>query len=85
MIKYTCNYLSPAKTKIMRNVSAVLLQRLRHFLRTDDVTASNVQRCAYKRSGLCLKFSCYLVVVVIALLFYVHGKHLRSCRDGQLT
>ena len=21
----------------------------------------------------------------IALLFYVHGKHLRSCRDGQLT
>ena len=25
------------------------------------------------------------IVVVIALLFYVHGKHLRSCRDGQLT
>ena len=25
------------------------------------------------------------VVVVRALLFYVHGKHLRSCRDGQLT
>ena len=24
------------------------------------------------------------VVVVVALLFYVHGKHLR-CRDGQLT
>ena len=23
---------------------------------------------------------CYVV-----LLFYVHGKHLRSCRDGQLT
>ena len=23
--------------------------------------------------------------VVFALLFYVHGKHLRSCRDGQLT
>ena len=22
---------------------------------------------------------------VIVLLFYVHGKHLRSCRDGQLT
>ena len=30
---------------------------------------------------ICLK----LVVVVVALLFYVHGKHLRSCRDGQLT
>ena len=25
------------------------------------------------------------VVVVFALLFYVHCKHLRSCRDGQLT
>ena len=25
------------------------------------------------------------MVVVVALLFYVHGKHLRSCRDGQLT
>ena len=28
---------------------------------------------------------CDCVVVVVALLFYVHGKHLRSCRDGQLT
>ena len=25
------------------------------------------------------------VVVVVVVLFYVHGKHLRSCRDGQLT
>ena len=25
------------------------------------------------------------VVVVVALLFYVHCKHLRSCRDGRLT
>ena len=25
------------------------------------------------------------VVVVVVLLFYVHGKHLRSCRDGHLT
>ena len=24
-------------------------------------------------------------VVVVALLFYVHGKHQRSCQDGQLT
>ena len=22
---------------------------------------------------------------VVVLLFYVHGKHLRLCRDGQLT
>ena len=26
-----------------------------------------------------------VIVVVVALLFYVHDKHLRSCRDGQLT
>ena len=26
-----------------------------------------------------------VVVVVVVLLFYVHGKQLRSCRDGQLT
>ena len=25
------------------------------------------------------------IVVVVVLLFYVHGKHLRSCRDGHLT
>ena len=30
-------------------------------------------------------YSPLLLVVVVALLFYVHGKHLRSCRDGQLT
>ena len=27
----------------------------------------------------------YDSIVVVALLFYVHGKHLRSCRDGQFT
>ena len=26
-----------------------------------------------------------VVVVVVVLLFYAHGKYLRSCRDGQLT
>ena len=25
------------------------------------------------------------VFLAVVLLFYVHGKHLRSCRDGQLT
>ena len=25
------------------------------------------------------------IVVVVVLSFYVHGKYLRSCRDGQLT
>ena len=26
-----------------------------------------------------------IVVVVVVLLFYIHGKHLWSCRDGHLT
>ena len=26
-----------------------------------------------------------LLAFVVVLLFYVHGKHLRSCRDSQLT
>ena len=25
------------------------------------------------------------IVVVVVVLFYVYGKHLRSCWDGQLT
>ena len=29
--------------------------------------------------------SCSLVVVVVVLLSYVQGKHLRSCRDCQVT
>ena len=32
---------------------------------------------------LCVLLSLLLVVVV--LLFYVNGEHLKSCRDGQLT
>ena len=27
----------------------------------------------------------FQIVAFVALLFYVHGKHLRSCRDGQLA
>ena len=34
---------------------------------------------------LCMKKICFKLVVVVVLLFYVHGKHLRSCRDGQLA
>ena len=33
-----------------------------------------------------VEFCIYKAVIgVVVLLFYVHGKHLRSCRDGQLT
>ena len=27
----------------------------------------------------------WMCLSIVALLFYVHGKDLRSCRDGQLT
>ena len=33
---------------------------------------------------LCIKTE-YPLMDVVVLLFYVHGKHLRSCWDGQLT
>ena len=33
----------------------------------------------------CVSRNASVVVVIVVLLFYVHGKHLRSCRDGQLT
>ena len=32
-----------------------------------------------------LKVYPFTLIVVVVLLFYVHGKHLRSCRDSQLT
>ena len=41
--------------------------------------------CLGKSCSCGLLFVYFVVVVVVALLFYVHGKHLRSCRDGQLT
>ena len=28
---------------------------------------------------------CFPTLLLVVLLFFVHGKHLRSCRDGQLT
>ena len=27
----------------------------------------------------------FSLALIVDLLFYVHGKHLMSCRDGQLT
>ena len=39
--------------------------------------------CVFSEMAGCYSFK--VVVVVVVLLSYVHGKHLRSCRDGQLT
>ena len=32
-----------------------------------------------------VKYESLYRISVVVLLFYIHGKHLRSCRDGQLT
>ena len=42
----------------------------------------NSENLIFKRA---IKPFIHVVVVVVVLLFYVHGKHLRSCRDGLLT
>ena len=45
----------------------------------DVVNVCYIFKCIY------LKYAKKILVVVVVLLFYIHGKHLRSCRDGQLT
>ena len=45
--------------------------------------------CKSKKYQFCIFFSNFPKKMiwprVVVLLFYDHGKHLRSCRDGQLT
>ena len=43
------------------------------------------QGCSYESEVNCFLKLVVTVVVVVVLLFYVHGKHLRSCRNGQFT
>ena len=46
----------------------------------------SIRQCVYCIRDLFLSLYIYSkVVVVVELLFNVHGKYLRSCRDGQLT
>ena len=39
----------------------------------------------YQGIGVVMLKGCVEWIDFFALLFYVHDKHLRSCRDGQLT
>ena len=53
------------------------------------MNSKNVCKIACE-NGMCEKhmdvwMTRFYVPFVVVLLFYVHGKHLRSCRDGQLT
>ena len=45
---------------------------------------STVVGRAMNLKALHIRYCCCCCTVVV-LLFYAHGKHLRSCRDGQLT
>ena len=40
---------------------------------------------SYSAQNLSKKVFVRQMYLLLALLFCVHGKHLRSCRDGQLT
>ena len=55
----------------------------------DIMSCKNCQTVISGKPFYFIKCVCYayfrIFVVVVALLFYVHSKHLRSCRDGQLT
>ena len=60
------------------NVSVALCEIVRTHHKKKSKSCQSFQLVIYKNLD-------EPVVVVVALLFYVHGKHLRSCRDGQLT
>ena len=55
---------------------------LKQLIPQSQFTRTTLRYLELTVSEYCMPFD---FVVVVALLFYVHGKHLRSCRDGQLT
>ena len=57
------------------NISQNSLKRLSGHLNTNPEPCAEYQNPSSSHSQ----------DVGVALLFYIHGKHLRSCRDGQLT
>ena len=65
----------PIKAKnILQNFSARPNKRL-YSKNSANHTDREESLFHYRRPGSCC----------VVALFYVHGKHLRSCRDGQLT
>ena len=68
------------KDMVLYNCYVAILERRRVFkftcfTNTFRLLALGVVRSSLKR----------LFLFVVVLLFYVHGKHRRPCRDGQLT
>ena len=52
-----------------------------YFIFQNMIQTENLVYMRYDLVPSCIIKTSHIVV----LLFYVHGKHLRSCRDGQLT
>ena len=50
-----------------------------------DILFSRSSAMLSKEAPIKLQKLSNFVVVVVVLLFYVHGKHLRSCWNGHLT
>ena len=61
-----------------------LPQRMLHG-KNFDVVFKKMGEDSIRAIELALKGHILFVCFLFVLLFYVHGKHLRSCRDGQLT
>ena len=59
----------------------LLLSIISLFVRT-ELLCSSIRRFPPNRAN---GVAIFEGIVVVVLLFYVHGKHLWSCRDGQLT
>ena len=53
--------------------------------KSESATLPNNDRNRNPKSHVHLHTIKIVVVVVVVLFFYVPGKHLGSCRDGQLT
>ena len=70
--------IDPCKIKIAFNNARSLHMHFKDIQFEPKVLSADV--VGFAESRLCERD-----VVVVVLLFYVHGKHLRSCRDGQLT
>ena len=71
-----CSIINPALSLLMK-----------HLVIGQHQKAPNFSAFHWSPHGSLVSISQHFVtiVVVVVLLFYVYGTHLRSCRDGQLT
>ena len=68
-------------TSYWRRCDVMTSHRRQYDIVSTSCACTDVSRVRLRFSLLYYTFR----TVHVVLLFYVHGKHLRSCRDGQLT